>query len=101
MFLPSSLSLQQDGQNPVYQGLWAGIQRFRATDPMVLSDNATAIAQKVRSEDFVLFLPRLTAMSMFREDCNIIFKEAGMKQNLMMGPILPKGSILVEPLSDL
>ena len=90
----------QSSTHPVYQDLWAGIQRFYQTDPSVLSFSNSELANKVRNEDFVFFTYRLNAMDLFKEDCDVVMKEADFGA-VMMSPVLPKGSALIKPLSDM
>ena len=57
------------------------------------------MTNKVRSEDFVLLLPRTESLSMFSNDCSIVLQDTALLST-MMAPILPKGSTLTRPLSD-
>nr|KAG5688951.1 hypothetical protein BaRGS_031350 [Batillaria attramentaria] len=89
----------QNGREAVYQEVWAGMQRFAAEDSDVLSENTTKLAEKVRSENFVLFFYERPAQTIFAEDCRVVTVDAGMRQTLA-SLVLPKGSALTRPTSD-
>ncbi|KAK7471509.1 hypothetical protein BaRGS_00035848, partial [Batillaria attramentaria] len=88
-----------NGREAVYQEVWAGMQRFAAEDSDVLSENTTKLAEKVRSENFVLFFYERPAQTIFAEDCRVVTVDAGMRQTLA-SLVLPKGSALTRPISD-
>ena len=95
-----SFACQQSSSDPVYEELWTGIQRFLLSDPTVLSNDATILLNKVRSENFVLFSYHHTSVSMFGRDCNIEIVEVEVK-TILISLNLPKGSALVKPLNDM
>ena len=89
----------QNSTDSVYQGLWSSIQRFQKSDPTILSLNVSAMAKKVRTENFVLLLPETDSLNMFADDCNIILQDTSLPIR-MQAPIVPKSSVLAKPLSD-
>ena len=84
----------------VYKGLWSGIQRFQKSDPAVLSVNTSALAIKVRSDNFVLIASRADALEMFADNCDIVLQDTVLL-SIVQAPLLPKGSALTKPLSDM
>nr|KAG5712317.1 hypothetical protein BaRGS_023896 [Batillaria attramentaria] len=79
--------------------VWNGIQRFSATDKDVLSQNITRLADKVRTENFVWLITAIDATQILGKDCDIEVVAAGVKQ-ITYSLVLPKGSALTKPLSD-
>ena len=57
------------------------------------------MADKVRSENFVLFTAKANSLKMFVNDCDIVLRDTELL-TYMLAPILPKGSALTRPLSD-
>ena len=94
------MSHTQTSNDTIYRALWEGIQRFSLTDPGVLGTSSQTLAEKVRSQDFVLFGSELSMRSLLGDDCRVAIVDAGMRQALL-SPVLPKGSALTKPLSDL
>ncbi|XP_070180444.1 glutamate receptor ionotropic, delta-1-like [Littorina saxatilis] len=93
-------TLQQNVNQSVNAALWAGIQGFAERDPDVNSEDIDTLAAKVRDEDFVLFVVGTNAMTLFAGDCSLLVVQAGMTRT-MSSLVLPKGSALTKPLSEL
>ena len=100
IFLICLFLLFKNSTDAVYKGLWSGIQRFQKSDPVVLSVNTSALANEVRSGSFVFIASRADTLEMFTDNCDIVLQDTVLL-NIMQSPILPKGSALTKPLSDM
>nr|KAG5688950.1 hypothetical protein BaRGS_031349 [Batillaria attramentaria] len=67
----------QRSNETILRDVWAGMKRFEAEDPDVFSENITKLAEKVVSEDFVLFQSEVFAMSLFGDECDVAVVPVG------------------------
>ena len=79
--------------------IWSAIQRFALTDPEVLTTNSSVMVSKVRQESFVLIMDHISALDLFRMYDDVIIVNTDIR-SVMLGVVLPKGSALAAPLSD-
>ncbi|XP_070181288.1 glutamate receptor 1-like [Littorina saxatilis] len=91
----------KESNDTINQKVWAGLQRFQGEGHNVLTPDPMQLVRRVATTDekLVVITPE-TMVTSLRGDCDVEVVEVKLNSG-RSGPVLPKGSALVRPLSDL